>query len=130
MAAAPRTAALLATQGFFYYVGRQMRRRIVPNRGGALMALDADGVRELSALYAVPTFCGDRNFQKTANYLTSCLKATRITSERIKKGLVLLPAETRGVATDTRYILSGGKFAPSSYFIHHGTRTKWFETVR
>lgn len=51
--------AALAVVGLLYYIGHQMKLRIVPDGGSALMAVDTDGLRQLNALYALPKVCGD-----------------------------------------------------------------------
>jgi hypothetical protein len=93
-----------------------MRLRIVPDGRSALMAVDSEGLHQLNSLYASPRICGDAAFRaKTdpGSWLKLCLHAVPITSDTIRKGIVLLPAGTRAVSMDTRYVLPDGQFAVS-----------------
>jgi hypothetical protein len=102
-------AVILVPVALLYYFGQQRQRRIVPDLGGALMAVDADGLRELYSLYALPKICADPGFRKTADYLSRCMRAVQIPGS-IKKGMVLLPPGTRAISTDARHILRRRSF--------------------
>jgi len=104
--------------GLLRYLDQTTKRRIVPKGPGALMAVDADGLRELHALYARPKICGDTNYRKSANFVAVhqlCDSAVPIAPDALKNGVVLLPGGARAVSVDTRYILADGGFAASSY---------------
>jgi hypothetical protein len=107
---------ILAVAGLLHYIGHQMRLRIVPDGSGALMAVDADGLRQLNALYALPKVCGDAEFRTRTDpgaWLKLCMRAVPIKPETVKKGTVLLPAGTKAISMDTRYVLPDGRFAVS-----------------
>jgi hypothetical protein len=80
------------------------------------MAVDADGLRQLNALYALPKVCADETFRARTDlgtWLKLCLRAIPITPETVKKGTVLLLAGTKAISLDTRYVLPDGQFAVS-----------------
>ena len=100
------------------YLRETMQRRIVPEGPGALMAGDADGLRELHALYSSPKICGDVTFQKSTDFTMVrklCNRVVPIAPGTVQKGLVWLPGGTRAVSLRTAYILTGGYFAAPSY---------------
>jgi hypothetical protein len=110
-------AAMAAIFLLYQQFTQRMADRVVPS-GGVLMAVDADGLRELYELYAVPKVCGDRNFAKKADpqvYFARCFKAVRITPDLAKKGTVLLRAGTKATSLGQSYVLENGRLAPSSY---------------
>lgn len=104
--------------GLLRYLDQTTKRPVVPKGPGALMAVDADGLRELHALYARPKICGDANYRKSTDFVAVhqfCDSALPITQDALRKGVVLLPGGARAVSVDTRYILADGDFAASSY---------------
>jgi hypothetical protein len=93
-----------------------MQLRIVPEGSGALMAVDADGLRQLNALYAVPKVCGDQSFKARTDpgtWFKLCLRSVPLTPETVKKGTVLLPPGTKAISMDTRWVLSDGRLSVS-----------------
>jgi hypothetical protein len=99
-----------------FYLNETLQRRIVPDGPGALMAIDADGLRELHLLYvyASPKICGDAHYRRSTDFMTVhelCDRAVPITPETVKKGLVLLRGGTRAVSLHLGYILAGGHLA-------------------
>src|SRR5665213_2167126 len=99
-----------------YYVNHEMRLRIVSDGRSALMAVDSEGLRQLNSLYALPGICADAAFRARTDpgtWLKLCLRGVPVTSETTRKGMVLLPAGTRAISLDTRYVLPGGQFAVS-----------------
>jgi hypothetical protein len=112
------TVFILAAAVGMIYLRETMQHRIVPDGPGALMAADADGLRELHVLYSSPKICGEIQFQKSTDFMMVrrlCNKVVPITPATVKKGLMLLPGGTRGVSLRTGYILTGGYVAASSY---------------
>jgi hypothetical protein len=103
-------AAMAAIFLLYRQFTQRMADRIVPS-GGTLMALDADGLRKLNELYALPKICGDSNFAKQADprpYIARCVRAVRLTPEIAGKGTILLAAGTRARSLGTRQVLQDG----------------------
>ncbi len=83
-----------------YYVDQQTHLRVAKEiQGGVWMAVNADGLRELNALYAKPRLCGERTFRRQTDpstYLQLCMKAAvPINSDMIKREWSYFPLERR-----------------------------------
>jgi hypothetical protein len=103
-------AAMAAIFLLYRQLSQRMAERVVRPEG-ALIAVDADGLRELNELYALPKICGDSNFAKQADprpYIARCVKAVRLTPEIVSKGTILLAAGTRARSLGTRQVLQDG----------------------
>jgi hypothetical protein len=99
------------------YIGKQEQIRIVRDSGGALMALNAPGLRELHELYSFPKACTE-DFGKSETdagvkgvlLLKFCNQpAPPITRQMVKEGIVLIPGGTRAIVIGRSFILPGGR---------------------
>jgi hypothetical protein len=99
---------------FLRYLDSQARIRILRSStgSGVLMAVNAEGLRELNELYSLPKTCSPDNFY-SADILTKiqlCNPIPRsITSAMVKNGLVLIPEGTRAIYMGRHFILPGGR---------------------
>jgi hypothetical protein len=83
--------AALAVVALLYYAGHQMKLRIVPDGGGALMAVDTDGLRQLNALYTLPKVCDDTVLRAKGGQ--PC--AVRLAPDAVTKGRCCFPLEQK-----------------------------------
>jgi hypothetical protein len=92
------------------YLKKQDRVRIVRNgAGGALLAVDADGLRLLNEYYALPKTCTEKDVRGTIKILGCYPTLTHITDGMIKKGLVLIAERTRAEITAESYVFPDGR---------------------
>ena len=107
--------AVVGTIGFLLRdVGKQEMIRFVRSggEGGALMAVDADGLRQLNSLYALPKTCTLANTQTTPmpEAMFLCFPRPKpIAREMIVKGVILLPEGTKATYMGRRFVLPGGR---------------------
>jgi hypothetical protein len=103
---------------YLQYIGgkKGIIRTVRSNTGsGVLMAVDADGLRQLSELYSWSQTCTEANLQPGSGILTKiCLPKFNfterpMTSQMINKGVVLIPEGTTGLCTGRRFVLPGGR---------------------
>jgi hypothetical protein len=88
--------------GIFLYQEKQERTRVISG-AGALMAVDPDGLGELNQLYALPKACSKENPGACA------VSQPVVSTQLVKKGLVLIPAGTTVMFIRPQYILPGGR---------------------
>src|SRR5260370_40863175 len=89
---------------------------------GVVMAVDADGLRQLNELYSLPKTCTKANLAalEKARRISStgavalmemqlCFPMTKpVTSQMIKKGVVLIPGKTKAKYMGRSFVLPGG----------------------
>jgi hypothetical protein len=100
-----------------WYVSRQQRIRIVRggSGGGVLMAVDGDGLRYLNELYSLPKTCTKANVRAVRDplvYVQLCNPASNlvpVTSQMVKKGVILIPQRTTAISVGQSFILPGGR---------------------
>jgi len=103
---------------YLQYIGgkKGLIRTVRSNtRSGVLMAVDADGLRNLSELYSWSQTCSEANLRPSSEIRTKiCLPRFNftqrpITSQMINRGVVLIPEGTTGLCTGRRFVLPGGR---------------------
>lgn len=112
--------------GLSLYLSRQLQKRIVPDGTGALMALNADGLRQLNILYARPRACGDRDIRsrlESGEWWTLCMQPIQIPSA-VGNGLVLLPPGTKAKSLKTQVVFADGTLADSEKFRNQAAETR------
>src|ERR1022692_3598319 len=92
------------------YLKKQDRVRIVRNgAGGALLVVDAEGLRLLNDYYALPKTCSEKDVRGTIKILDCYQTMRHITDGMIKKGVVLIPEGTRAEVTAESYVFPDGR---------------------
>lgn len=104
------SAGLLVVIGFLAYLGKQERIRIV--RGGALMALDTEGLKRLNELYSIPKACTEENMASSTDPLRFqvCFPSPKpAQAEANKNGIVVIPDGTEAEFNGSGFVLPGGR---------------------
>ncbi len=96
--------------------GKQEMIRFVRSggEGGALMAVAADGLKQLNDLYSLPKTCTEANVRTTPfpAVMSLCSPTTKpIVRDMIVKGMILLPEGTKAIYRGRRFVLPGGRLA-------------------
>jgi hypothetical protein len=117
-----------------HYLRQQERLRIVRNgAGGALMAVDADGLRLLNDYYALPKTCSEKEVRGTIRILGCFPTLTHITAGMVQKGVVLIPEGARAEVIAEDYVFPGGRLVPhysGSLFQRAKDGAVWVERIR
>jgi hypothetical protein len=108
-------AIIVALGLFLWYLGRQERVRIVRSAvrtGGALMAVNSEGLLQLNEHYSLPKTCSLENMQEAKDLSNAFLCAPLhppVTSQIVKPGVVVIPEGTRAFYLGRSFILPGGR---------------------
>jgi hypothetical protein len=91
------------------YVSKHAPERIVRSEG-ALMAMNAEGLRSLNEIYALPKNCTEANMRSAhvPEVLTLCVPRLSAKNEN-RAGLIHLLPGTKAVATSRMFVLPGGR---------------------
>ena len=78
---------------------------------GALMATDSAGLRQLNDLYSLPKTCTEANMRSghVPEVLFLCQPVSKAIPSEFGSGLVRIPEGTKGVMTDRKFVLPGGR---------------------
>ena len=95
------------------YVKAHAPERVIKPQG-ALLARDAEGLRRLNELYAMPKTCTESNMRRaqTLEALAICGVLAKPPVEIGNLGsLIYLPPGTKAVGTERRFVFPGGRLA-------------------